>query len=125
MEKSDFVHLHVHTQYSLLDGACPIEALIEKADSMHMPAVAMTDHGNIFGAIEFYQKAVKHGIKPIIGVETYVALNGNRLDKSPSNKSAAHLILLAKDLTGYKNLLKLISSAYVEGFYYHPRIDKD
>ncbi len=126
MYHSDFVHLHVHTQYSLLDGACRIEELVKKAAEYKMPALAMTDHGNLFGAISFYQAAIKHGVKPIIGCETYVA-PGDRRDKtSAQGKSAAsHLILYAKDETGYRNLLKLVSIGYLEGFYYKPRIDKE
>ncbi|MGE3980249.1 MAG: DNA polymerase III subunit alpha [Candidatus Omnitrophota bacterium] len=121
----DFVHLHVHTQYSLLDGTCRINKLIEKAVEYQMPAVAMTDHGNMFGAIDFYLAANKAKIKPIIGVEAYLSVNGSRMDKSPQNKATSHLLLLSKDLTGYRNLMKLISAGYLEGFYYHPRIDKE
>ena len=90
-----------------------------------MPAVAMTDHGNMFGAIDFYLAAQKAKIKPIIGVEAYLSVNGSRLDKSPQYKSTSHLLLLVKDITGYRNLMKLVSAGYLEGFYYHPRIDKE
>ncbi len=123
---SDFVHLHVHTQYSLLDGASRIDGLVEAAKRNNMPAVAITDHGNMFGAIEFYQACVKGGVKPIIGVEAYIA-PGSRLDKESKGISDAshHLILLAKDFEGYRNLLKLVSIAHIEGFYYRPRIDKE
>ena len=123
---SDYVHLHVHSQYSLLDGACKIDGLVEAAKRNNMPALAITDHGNLFGLIEFYEACKKGGVKPILGVETYVA-PGSRLEKEAKGISDAsyHLILLAKDLDGYKNLLKLISIANLEGFYYRPRIDKE
>jgi DNA polymerase III subunit alpha len=122
----DFVHLHVHTQYSLLDGANPIGKLMDQAARYDMPALAITDHGNLFGAIEFYQKAHAAGVKPIIGCEVYVAPK-SRLDKESSgpHNEYNHLILLAKDRTGYKNLIKLVSAAHLEGFYYKPRIDKE
>ncbi len=126
MPHSDFVHLHVHTQYSLLDGACLIPKLTKLAAEYKMPALAMTDHGNMFGAIEFYSSCIKAGIKPIIGCEVYVAPD-SRLEKiiKPNRENAFHLTLLAKDETGYKNLLKLVSIGYLEGFYYKPRIDKE
>jgi DNA polymerase-3 subunit alpha len=119
---SEFIHLHVHTQYSLLDGACRINELVRKAADLQMPALAMTDHGNIFGAIDFYQTAKKAGIKPIIGCEAYVT-SGSRTDRSPQTHTN-HLTLFARDLDGYKNLLKLVSAGYLEGFYYKPRMDK-
>ncbi len=123
---SDFVHLHVHTQYSLLDGACRINKLIEKAIEYKMPALGMTDHGNLFGAIQFYQAATKMGIKPVIGCEAYVATEGSRLEKTPRQKgSVSHLVLFARNETGYRNLMKLVSAAYLEGFYYFPRMDKE
>ncbi len=126
MNYSDFVHLHVHTQYSLLDGACRIKELIKKAVEYNMPAIGMTDHGNMFGAIEFYQTAKTMGIKPIIGCEAYVVTSGSRLEKIPRQKgTTSHLVLLARNQAGYQNLLKLVSSAYVEGFYYFPRMDKE
>ena len=127
MHHADFVHLHLHTEYSLLDGAIGIDKLIKKAIDLKMPAVAVTDHGNLFSALDFYQKAMKAGIKPIIGCETYVA-PGSRFDKTASagkNEEASyHLILLARNRQGYKNLVKLVTAAYLEGFYYKPRIDK-
>ena len=127
MHHADFVHLHLHTEYSLLDGAISIDSLIKKAVEYRMPAVAITDHGNLFGALDFYQKATKAGIKPIIGCEMYVA-PGSRFDKSsPAGKNeeaSYHLVLLARNKTGYKNLVKLVTAAYLEGFYYRPRIDK-
>lgn len=126
MEHSDFVHLHLHTKYSLLDGAIRLKELFALAKKYKMPALAMTDHGNMFGAIEFYTKAYENGIKPIIGCEVYVA-PGSRFKKESRGISDAsyHLTLLAKDTKGYKNLLKLASAAYFEGFYYRPRVDKD
>ena len=124
MYHSDFVHLHVHTQYSLLDGACRIKELIQKAAEHKMPALGMTDHGNMFGAIEFYQTAVKLGVKPIIGCEAYIA-PGSRFDKGAGTGGSNHLVLLARDETGYRNLMKLISLGYLEGFYYRPRMDKE
>lgn len=125
MTDSNFVHLHLHTQYSLLDGACRIKQVVKKAAEYEMPALAMTDHGNMFGAIDFYQECHKANIKPIIGVEAYVAVNGTLHDKSPQHRATSHLILLAKDDPGYRNLLKLVSIGYLEGFYYNPRIDKE
>jgi DNA polymerase-3 subunit alpha len=125
MHHANFVHLHVHSQYSLLDGAIRIDDLVERAKQYRMPAMAITDHGNMFGAIEFYSKAHAAGIKPIIGCEVYVA-PGSRHDKGGAGNAgdaAGHLILLCKNQTGYRNLCRLISKAYQEGFYYRPRID--
>lgn len=122
---SDFVHLHNHTHYSLLDGACRVNDLIEACVDFKMPALAITDHGNMFGAIDFYLQAKKANIKPIIGSEVYMAPR-HRTDKKSSKgggDAAYHLILLAKNLTGYRNLMKLVSIGYLEGFYYKPRID--
>ncbi|OIN97961.1 DNA polymerase III subunit alpha [Candidatus Desantisbacteria bacterium CG1_02_38_46] len=127
MEHAGFVHLHTHTEYSLLDGACKIETLVKRAKECRMPALAITDHGNMFGAIEFYQKAMKNGIKPIIGCEVYVA-PGSRHEKKgfvTHGETAYHLTLLAKDRDGYKNLIKLVNIGYLEGFYYKPRVDKE
>ncbi|MFA5039350.1 MAG: DNA polymerase III subunit alpha [Candidatus Omnitrophota bacterium] len=125
MSHSDFVHLHLHTQFSLLDGACRIKELIAKAIEYKMPAVAITDHGNMFGAIDFYSEARKQGIKPIIGCEVYVAQKG-RFDRSASiSEGSNHFILLAKDEEGYRNLSKLVSLGYLEGYYYRPRVDKE
>jgi len=125
MPPSDFVHLHVHTHYSLLDGACRLDELFEAAGRFGMPALAITDHGNMFGAVEFYESALKAGLKPILGYEAYVA-PGSRADRDArAGESAHHLTLLARDLHGYHNLIKLASSAYLEGFYYKPRIDKE
>ena len=126
MNPSDFVHLHVHTQYSLLDGACRIKNLIQKAVDYKMPALGITDHGNLFGAIDFYQTATAMGVKPIIGCEAYVVTAGSRLDKQSREKGGvSHLVLFARDNEGYHNLMKLVSLAYLEGFYYYPRMDKE
>lgn len=119
-----FVHLHLHSQYSLLDGANKIDDIITKSIEFGMPAVAVTDHGNMFGAVEFYKKATHKGVKPIIGCEVYVA-PGSRFAKNQNEKNSYHLILLAMNEGGYKNLCKLISMSYIEGFYYKPRIDKE
>jgi len=126
MPHSDFVHLHLHTQFSLLDGACRIHELLNLAKQYKMDSLAITDHGNMFGAIDFYVEAQKAGIKPIIGCEAYIAPR-NRLEKTlqGAEEASYHLILLAKDETGYRNLMKLVSIGYLEGFYYKPRIDKE
>jgi DNA polymerase-3 subunit alpha len=122
---SEFVHLHLHTEYSLLDGACRIEELLDQAQKMGMPALAVTEHGNMFSAVVFHDAAKKRGIKPILGCEVYVA-PGSRLDKSGAiGETANHLVLLAETNTGFRNLIKLVSAGYTEGFYYKPRIDKD
>ncbi len=120
-----FVHLHVHTHYSLLDGACRLEDLFDKCKEMGMNTLAITDHGNMYGAVEFYTKAMAAGIKPIIGYEAYIA-PGDRRDKEAKGieEASYHLLLLAQNFTGYKNLLKLASTAFLDGFYYRPRIDK-
>jgi DNA polymerase III subunit alpha len=121
-----FVHLHLHSEYSLLDGACRIKDLVASCKTMQMPAVAISDHGNLFGAIDFYTAATAAGIKPIIGCELYLA-PGDRRDKQTKlyGNTAFHLLLLAENLQGYRNLLKLTSLAYTQGFYYKPRIDKE
>jgi DNA polymerase-3 subunit alpha len=124
MPSAGFVHLHVHTQYSLLDGAIRIEPLLKRAASYEMISVAITDHGTMYGVVDFYEKAYKAGIKPIIGCEIYVA-PGSRFDKTPGDKGGMfHLILLAKNKEGYRNLCQLVSAAHLEGFYYKPRVDK-
>ncbi|MEW6682283.1 MAG: DNA polymerase III subunit alpha [Nitrospirota bacterium] len=138
MPRPQFVHLHVHTQYSLLDGANRIDRLVRQAAAFKMPAIAMTDHGNLFGAIEFYLAARKAGVKPIIGCEMYLAPQSRftkdgagEQDDSFETKGAGqqtpyyHLIVLAADEVGYKNLMKLVSLAHLEGFYYKPRVDKE
>lgn len=129
---TDFVHLHVHSEYSLLDGAIRLKDLVETARKYHMPAIAVTDHGNMFGALEFYQEAKSGGVKPIIGCEVYVAPQ-SRFDKHLKANSDIngdedrnyHLTLLAKDYTGYKNLMELVTLSHLEGFYYKPRVDKE
>ncbi|MFC1687526.1 DNA polymerase III subunit alpha [Patescibacteria group bacterium] len=120
---SKFVHLHVHSHYSLLDGLPKIPELIERAKNEKMSALALTDHGVMYGAVEFYREATKAGIKPIIGVETYVARNGRHNKRPRMDDRPYHLVLLARNNTGYENLIKLISLAHLEGFYYKPRID--
>ena len=121
-----FVHLHCHSEYSLLDGANRIDDLIRRAQEFEQPAVAITDHGNLHAAWEFHEKAKKAGIKPILGMEAYVA-PGDRRDRAraPNGKAYYHLVLLARDLAGYKNLSKLSSLAYTEGFYSRPRVDRE
>ena len=124
--KADFVHLHVHTQYSLLDGAIRIEDLIAKCREFNMPAVSITDHGSMHGALELYVKATKAGIKPIVGCEFYIAPK-DRTDKTAKSAGMAafHIVLLAMNETGYRNLMKLASIAQLEGFHYKPRIDME
>src|SRR5437667_78519 len=128
MQDKDFVHLHLHTDYSLLDGAIQIKPLAERTEQLGMQACAVTDHGNMYGAISFYNTMKARGIKPIIGCEAYIAV-GSRLDRSVRSiggeKVNFHLILLAKDYEGYRNLSRLTSKAFTEGFYYKPRIDKE
>ena len=119
-----FVHLHNHSDYSLLDGASRVDRLVERAVALGMPAMAITDHGNLFGAIQFYNTARKKGLKPIIGCEIYVAKE-SRHKKSGGGDQSNHLILLASDATGYRNLSRLVSLGYLEGFYYKPRVDKE
>jgi DNA polymerase-3 subunit alpha len=122
----DFVHLHVHSQYSILDGACKLPETIEKAIADGMKGVAVTDHGNMFGIKEFHDEACKHpGFKPIIGCETYVARRSHKLKTEMIDRKGDHLILLAKNLTGYHNLSRLISLSWIDGHYYKPRIDKE
>jgi len=125
MEHSNFVHLHLHSQYSLLDGAIKLNELVSRAKEFKMPAIAVTDHGNMFGAVEFYSKAMNAGIKPIVGCEVYVA-PGSRFTKGNargSSEASYHLVLLCMNQVGYKNICHLVSAAYREGFYYKPRID--
>jgi len=119
-----FNHLHVHTEYSLLDGMCRIPRLVERARELGMDSLAITDHGVMYGAIEFYLAAKEAGIKPIIGSEVYLAPN-SRFGRDASDKSNYHLVLLAKNQTGYRNLIRLITKAHLEGFYYKPRVDKE
>jgi DNA polymerase III subunit alpha len=123
---SSFVHLHTHTEFSLLDGAARIGQLFERASEEGMPALAVTDHGAMFGALDFYEAGLKAGVKPILGVETYVA-PGSRFERAPgeSEEKYRHLTILAKDERGYRNLLRLVTDAHLEGFYHRPRIDKE
>jgi len=124
MPSASFVHLHVHTQYSLLDGAIRVEPLLKRAASHNMNSVAITDHGTMYGVIDFYQKAYSAGIKPIIGCEVYIA-PGSRFDKTPGDKRGMfHMTLLARNQEGYRNLCQLVTAAHLEGFYYKSRVDK-
>ena len=119
-----FVHLHVHTEFSLLDGAARIKKAVKAAKEMNMPALAITDHGNMFGAVDFYKACLKEGIKPVLGCEVYVAPR-TMADRTPRiDDNLYHLVLLAENQEGYRNLLKIVSTAYTEGFYYKPRADK-
>ena len=123
LSNADFVHLHIHTQYSLLDGLTKIPSLVDRVSDLGMKAVAMTDHGTLSGAIDFYKATREKGIKPIIGMETYIAARSLH-DKDPAkDKTNYHLILLAINNTGYKNLMRLSTIANLEGFYYKPRMD--
>jgi DNA polymerase III subunit alpha len=127
MQHAEFVHLHVHSEYSLLDGAAQLDKLVDKAKELRFPAIALTDHGNLFGAIDFYLAAQKVGVKPILGCELYVA-PGNHKDRGSQDggyEGANHLTVLVRNRTGYKNLIKLVSKAYLEGFYYKPRVDRE
>ena len=127
MAHAEFVHLHLHTEYSLLDGACRLDRLMEKARALKFPAIAVTDHGVLYGAVDFYQAAREKGLKPIIGCEVYVA-PGSRLEKKAGSGGRDvynHLVLLAKDEVGYRNLIKLATAAHLEGYYYKPRVDKE
>lgn len=120
---TEFVHLHNHSEYSLLDGLSRVEDMVEKAKELGFTSLALTDHGNMYGAITFYQLCLKAGIKPIIGCEIYIT--SNRFEKGLANNDYNHLILLAKNQTGYKNLIKIVTASYLEGFYYKPRTDID
>ncbi len=119
-----FTHLHLHTQFSLLDGACRLGNLVARAKELGMTSLAITDHGNMYGAVDFYRACKKQGIKPIIGCEVYVAPR-SRFDKEKKDKEYNHLILLVKNETGYKNLIKMVSLSFTEGFYFKPRVDRD
>ncbi len=127
MSHADFVHLHLHTEYSLLDGACRLDRLMEKAHALKFPALSITDHGVMYGVIDFYKMAREKGIKPIIGCEVYVAPGSRHEKKSATGGRDVynHLVLLARDEAGYKNLIKLTTAAHLEGYYYKPRIDKE
>src|SRR5574344_2080659 len=123
--EKDFAHLHVHTQYSLLDGACRLDDLFDRAKQLGQTSIAITDHGVMYGVQEFYKKALEHGIKPIIGCEMYVAPRSRHDKTKELDSERYHLILLCKNMTGYKNLIKLVSLAWTEGFYTKPRIDRE
>ena len=119
-----FTHLHLHTEFSLLDGLSRIPRLLDRAKELGQEACAITDHGALYGAIDFYREARSRGIKPIIGVEAYVAM-GDRRSRDPRDKSQYHLTLLARDYQGYRNLLALVTKANLEGYYYKPRMDRE
>jgi DNA polymerase III subunit alpha len=123
MAETPFVHLHCHTDYSLLDGACEISQLMDIASQQKMPAIAMTDHGNLFGAVQFYNTAKEKGIHPVLGCEVYVSQKGHKTRSDTDRYN--HLVLLCENQEGYRNLIDLVSTAYLEGFYYKPRIDKE
>ena len=120
MSDTPFIHLHAHTDYSLLDGACEIKKMMNVAAQQNSPAIAMTDHGNLFGAVEFSTKAKEKGVKPIIGCEVYVS-RGNH--KTRTDEGYNHLVLLCENQEGYRNLIELVSTGYIDGFYQKPRID--
>ena len=124
-EAADFVHLHLHTEYSLLDGAIRLRDLPSRLSQLGMTACAITDHGALFGAIDFYTAMKKQGIKPIIGCEVYISPRRHTDKEAGTDKEPAHLVLLAETQTGYQNLMKLVSIGYTEGFYYRPRIDHE
>ncbi|MEI6568795.1 MAG: PHP domain-containing protein, partial [Verrucomicrobiota bacterium] len=127
MSQAEFVHLHVHTEYSLLDGACRLDRLMDRAKALNYSSLAITDHGVMYGVVDFFRAAKDAGIKPIIGCEVYVA-PGSRLEKKSSGGGRDvynHLVLLAKNEEGYKNLIKLVTAAHLDGYYYKPRIDKE
>ena len=123
MAAAEFVHLHVHTAYSLLDGAIRLPDLVDRVRELEMPAVAITDHGTLFGVLDFYEKVKKAGIKPLLGCELYVAA-GSRHDRKAKGDHN-HLVVLAMDQVGYQNLVRLVTQAHLEGFYYKPRVDKE
>src|SRR5258708_20654930 len=125
MPRDSFVHLHLHTEYSLLDGAIRMKELMRKAAEFKMPAVAVTDHGNLFGAIEFYQEATRAGIKPIIGCEAYIAPRSHKEKANSMREAAYHFTLLAENDTGYRNLVKLITTPHLVGFHYRPSVAQD
>ncbi len=126
MTRDSFVHLHTHSEFSLLDGASRVDELCGKAAEFSMPGIALTDHGAMFGALDFYQAAERHGVKPILGVEAYVAPR-SRYDRTPGEDAEKyrHLSILSRNEEGYRNLLRLVTDAHLEGFYHRPRIDKE
>src|SRR5579884_2665466 len=122
---ADFAHLHVHSEFSLLDGVGRLDRIVSQAQAMGMDSIALTDHGVLYGAIDFYEAAKHAGLKPIIGCEVYVA-SGSRTDRrAKADASPQHLVLLAQNEAGYRNLIQLVTKAHLEGFYYKPRVDKD
>ena len=125
MSKVPFTHLHVHTEYSLLDGASRIKNLVARAKELGMTSLAITDHGTMYGVVDFYKEAKKQGIHPVIGCEVYVAPRSRQEKASVDGEYAYHLVLLAENETGYRNLVELVSKGYCEGFYYKPRIDHE
>src|SRR6266704_4739049 len=122
---AEFVHLHLHTEFSLLDGACRIAELLDRAAALKMPAIAVTEHGNLFSSVIFHDHARQKGVKPILGCEVYVAPGDRRTKSGNPGETQNHLVLLAETNEGYHNLIKLVSAGYTEGFYYKPRIDKE
>jgi DNA polymerase III subunit alpha len=120
-----FVHLHCHSEYSLLDGAARITKMVKMAAELKMPALAITDHGTMFGVIDFYREAIKAGIKPIIGCEVYIATRSRLQKEARKDDLQYHLVLLVENEEGYRNLTKLVSASFIEGFYYKPRIDHE
>src|SRR5207247_2170798 len=122
---TQFVHLHLHTEFSLLDGACRIDEVLDQAAKLQMPAIAVTEHGNLFSSVMFHDHAREKGVKPILGCEVYVAPGDRRSRNGNPGETANHLVLLAETNEGYHNLIKLVSAGYTEGFYYKPRIDKE
>src|SRR6266849_640659 len=122
---SEFVHLHLHTEYSLLDGACRIDELLDQAVRLGMPAIAVTEHGNLFSSVIFHDHAVQHGVKAILGCEVYVAPGSRHTKSGNPGETANHLVLLAETNEGYHNLIKLVSAGDTEGFYYRPRVGKE
>lgn len=124
-DKNQFIHLHVHTEYSLLDGLSRIEPLVKRAKDLNMPAIAITDHGSMFGVIDFFDACQKHGVKPIVGLETYIAPRTMNDRDSAIDRTPFHMLLLAKNMEGYQNLMKISSTSHLEGYYYRPRIDWD
>ena len=127
MTQTEFVHLHLHSDYSLLDGACDVEKLVERVHEIGMPAVAMTDHGNIFGAVHFVNAAHKAGVKPIVGCELYICKKDDHVitRTPPDGDTYNHLLVLAENEEGYRNLVKITSEASLQGFYYKPRVSKN
>ena len=119
---AEFVHLHCHSEYSILDGACRISDLVARAGELELPAVTITDHGSMAGAVELYRTADKAGIRPIVGCEVYL-VDDRRAKEPPGRRDWAHLTLLAKDLEGYHNLVRLVTLGYLEGYHYKPRVD--